>query len=448
WGQIAATDKENAGGYSFDDVRLYEVFNDLQMISIDSPITASCALTNATTIGITVRNSSNAVINNVPVRYRINNGSWISETIPSIAANASLQYFFLAKADLSVVGPHHIETLVDLAADSFRDNDTARVTIVNSPVITSFPYLENFESGAASWYTGGKKPSWEYGTPASYKIRGAASGAKAWKTRLVGNYNDMEWSYLYSPCFDLTGMTTPTLSFSLALDIEDCGTDLCDGAWVEYSEDGVTWIKLGAANQGTNWYNKTTHQLWSVQNFSRWHVATIPLPVNISRLRLRIVMESDPAVNREGVAIDDIHIYDNTAGIYDGVTMGAPVTQTVSGNNWTHFSSGGKLVASIQPNNQNMGSTDVQAYIHAAAVRFTPTQYYHNRNITIQPANTTLSDSVTVRFYFLDTEVDTLVKATGCNGCTKPTSAYDLGVSKYTDPNKTIENGSASDNVQ
>ncbi|HEY0356228.1 MAG TPA: S8 family serine peptidase, partial [Flavisolibacter sp.] len=38
WGQIAATDKMNAGGYSFDDVRLYEVFNDIQMISIDTPV--------------------------------------------------------------------------------------------------------------------------------------------------------------------------------------------------------------------------------------------------------------------------------------------------------------------------------------------------------------------------------------------------------------------------
>ena len=48
------------------------------------------------------------------------------------------------------------------------------------------------------------------------KINRAASGSKAWKTNLAGNYNDLEKSYLYSPCFDISGMTNPTLSFNVA----------------------------------------------------------------------------------------------------------------------------------------------------------------------------------------------------------------------------------------
>jgi hypothetical protein len=243
-------------------------------------------------------------------------------------------------------------------------------------------------------------------------------------------------------------MTNPTLSFSVALDIEDCGTTVCDGAWVEYSEDGVNWLKLGAAAQGTNWYNNTDEDLWSIQNYNSWHVSTMNLPAGVERLRIRFVMASDAAVNREGIAIDDIHIYDNLLGIYDGVTMATPITQIVSGNNWIDFTSSGKLVASIQPGNQNLGSTAVQAYINANAVRHTSAQYYHDRNITIKPTNTSLGDSVTVRFYFLETETDTLIKATGCASCTKPSSAYELGVSKYSDPNDNFENGSIGDNSQ
>lgn len=447
WGVIAATDKENANGYSFDDIRLYEVFNDMQMLSIDAPVKASCGLTNNTIIQVTVRNSASATISNIPVKYRINNGTWISETIPSVAANTSVQYSFVTPADLSAFNTYTIQTIVDLTNDSFRDNDTATTTVINSPVITSFPYLENFEAGSGYWYADGKNTSWQYGTPASTKINSAASGAKAWKTKLQGNYNDLELSYLYSPCFDLTGMTTPTLSFSLALDLEDCGAQLCDGAWVEYSADGNTWIKLGANGQGTNWYNKSGDDLWSISDFTSWHVATIPLPTGLNHLRLRFVMASDPAVNKEGIAVDDIHIYDNTSGIYDGVTMGSPVTQTVSGNNWIDFTSGGKLIASIQPNNENMGATDVQAYLNTGAVRFTSSQYYLDRNITIKPAANP-SDSVTVRFYFLDNEANNLINATGCAGCTKPASAYELGVSKYSDPDKSFENGSINDDQQ
>lgn len=446
WGQYQATDKSLAAGYTFDDIRVYQVFNDVQMIRIDTPTINSCGLTNATPVKVSVRNPSNSALTSIPVFYRVNGGSIIMETIPSIAAYTTTQYTFTSTADFSKSGVNTIQVYVAYSPDTFKENDTASATVFNAPVVSSFPYLQNFENSDGNYYTGGIKSSWEYGTPTSSKIKTAASGAKAWKTRLSGNYNDYEASYLYSPCFDVTGMTAPTLSFSVALDIEDCGATLCDGAWVEYSADGETWTKLGTSGTGTNWYNKSADRLWSIQNYTYWHVATQPLPTGFSRLRLRFAMASDPGVTREGIAIDDIHIYDNTKGIYDGVTMTSPITQTVGGNSWIDFSSGGKLVASIQPANADLGSTDVQAFIHSGAIRNSSNQYYHNRNITIKPASNTLPDSVTIRFYFSDAETNALLAANNCPTCVKPESAYGLGVSKYTDADKNFENGTIADN--
>jgi hypothetical protein len=452
WGQILTADNTGGAGYTFDDVHLYLVTDDIQMLSIDTPVVASCALNSATPVKVTVRNSANSAINNIPVKFSVDGGAPVSETISSIAANSTVQYTFTATADLSALGTHTIKAWVDYSSDSFRDNDTAVVHLVNSPLITSFPYLENFESGAGSWYSSGKNSSWEYGTPASPKINRAASGSKAWKTMLTGNYNNREASYLYSPCFDVSGMTNPTLSFSVALDLEDCGAGtFCDGAFVEYSADGITWSKLGTTGTGTNWYNRnySGHHVWSVQNYTRWHVATAALPTGLNNLRLRFAVSSDPFVTREGMAVDDIHIYDNTMGIYDGITLSSPVTENISGgSNWIDFISGGKLIASVQPNNQNMGSTDAQVYIHTGAVRNNSGQYYHNRNITIKPTNRNLSDSAIVRFYFLDSETEALINATGCSLCTKPTMAYELGVSKYTDADFNFENGTLADNQQ
>jgi subtilase family protein/type IX secretion system substrate protein/CARDB protein len=454
WGQVGslpAADLEDAAGYTFDDIHLYKAIDDIQMISIDTPIVSSCGLNSSTPVKVTVRNSVNTTVSAIPVKFRIDGGAVISETIASLAGNATIPYVFSVTANLSAFGSHTIQAWVDYPTDTYRQNDTASITIVNSPIISSFPYLENFESGSASWYSEGVKNSWEYGTPLSNKINSAASGSKAWKTRLTGNYNDMELSYLYSPCFDISGMTNPTLSFSVALDLEDCGSTLCDGAWVEYSVDGLTWNKLGAYGMGTNWYNKnySGNQLWSVENYTRWHVATTPLPIGISRLRLRFVMNSDPGVNREGMALDDIHIYDNPMGIYAGGTMTSSVNQNISGgNSWIHFTSGGKLVASVQPNGQNIGSTDVQAYINTGPVRVDSNQYYHDRNITIKPANYNLSDSAIVRFYFLDSETEQLINATGCGTCSKPSSAYELGVAKYSDGIDSLENGTISDNSE
>lgn len=220
---------------------------------------------------------------------------------------------------------------------------------------------------------------------------------------------------------------------------------------MEYSADGKTWTRLGTNGTGTNWYNKnySGKHVWSVQNYTRWHVASSALPAGMNRLRLRFVMESDPFVNNEGIAIDDIHIYDSVYGVYAGPPNPSPeITQAiVNGTDWIHFESAGKLLASVNPNGQNMGSTDVQAYINTGAVRVNSSQYYHHRNITIKPTAINLADSATVRFYFLDSETEALINATGCGSCFKPSSAYQLGVTKYSSPNKTLENGTLGDNT-
>lgn len=463
YGQHQAADDKGAAGYTFDDIRLYKVTDDMQMISIDAPGVHACGLTSNTPVTVTVRNSRNSAVPavpGIPVRYRVDGGAWTTETIPGIAANTATPYTFAAGADLSAPGNHLLEVEVDYPSDTFFDNDTISAIIGSLPVITSFPHLEDFELGNGHWYTGGKFSTWEYGTPASVKVTRAASGSKAWKTGLISTYNDDELSYLYSPCYDVSGMTNPTLSFSLAFDLEDCGGTFCDGAYVEYSIDGITWSRLGANGQGTNWYNKTYagNNLWSNEILNRWHVATIPMSVTgvpvalLNRLRFRFVMESDVSVSKDGIAIDDIHVYDNVNGIYDGVTMAAPVSQTINAgtNNWVDFLEGGKLVASVHPANQEMGLTAVQAFINTGGVRNINGQYYHDRNITIQPAAPFLSlaDSVLVRFYFLDTETEALINATGCPTCYKPTMAYELGVSKYSDPNNSFENGTIIDDLQ
>lgn len=450
WGQILATDNLNGAGYTFDDIRLYRVTNDIQLISIDTPVVASCGLGNTVPVQITLRNSSASVINNIPVKIQVDGGAIITENITTITGKTTVSYTFTATVDLSAFGIHTVKVWADLASDTYRTNDTSTVVLYNAPVIASFPYLQNFETNNGSWYTGGNKTSWEYGTPASLKINRAASGSKAWKTNLAGNYNDLEKSYLYSPCFDISAMTNPTLSLNIALDLEDCGASLCDGAWVEYSADGETWIKLGTNGAGTNWYNKnyTGNQLWSIQDYTRWHVATIPLPTGFNRLRLRLAIESDPYVSREGVAIDDIHIYDNVNGIYEGPPYTSAVVNqaSVSGTSWINFVSSGKLLASINPNGQNLGSTNVQTFIHTAAVRDNGSQYYHNRNITIKPANINLADSALVRFYFLDSETEALIAATGCGTCSKPAMVGELGVTKFSG-NDVLENGSLTDNT-
>ena len=274
--------------------------------------------------------------------------------------------------------------------------------------------------------------SWQWGTPAKTIIDKAANGSKCWVTSLTGNYNDNELSYLYSPCFDLSGLAHPVLSFSHIFRTEDdCD---CDYHWAEYSTDGVTWNKLGEVDSGTNWYDNPARVAWQLSN-TIWHASSYDIPVNGSKVRFRIVMSSDPGTTYEGVGIDDVHIFDK-APVYSGPSIGSGLTQPVSGNGWVDFSSGGNRIVSINPNGQDLGNTNVEVFINTGPVRNDGHQYYLNRNIVIQPANPP-TGSVSVRYYFLDTEAQNLVNAAGtgtCSSCTSIPDAYQAGVMQYSSP--------------
>jgi hypothetical protein len=305
-GNLSMGDEVSNGGITIDDVKLTSNPYDVELVSIDSPSPNSCGLSNAVPIKIRYIDHR-GVSGCIPVKYRVDNGAVISECIIS---NGTGDYTFAAKANLSSIGSHLIEVWSDHPADTYRSNDTVRMIIRNKPVITVYPYIENFENNSAGWHTEGYKSSWELGTPSSLKIRTAASGTKAWKTTLRGQYNENENSYLYSPCYDISSLSSPYLSFNMALDMEQCNPFVCDKLWMEYSSDGKTWNKLGNYGQGINWYNNKTENVWDSANYTKWHIAGISLLTSSNPIQLRFVLQSDASVTREGVAIDDIQVFD------------------------------------------------------------------------------------------------------------------------------------------
>ncbi|MCF2516174.1 S8 family serine peptidase [Dyadobacter sp. CY351] len=450
WGRIIAADYMTGAGYSFDDIMLYVVTDDIQTLAVTQPAAENCGLGNAEPVIAQMRNSSARTITNIPVYLQLNDGSIITDTIASLAKRTTIDYTFNDKVDLSAYGWHVIKVWAGLDTDSYRLNDTLTVKIHNAPVISAYPYLENFESNDGHWYTKGTNSSWQHGKPVSTQINTAPSGKNIWKTNLAGTNNDREESYLISPCFNVTGLNAPTLSFSVALDMEVCDPVPCDIAYLEYSGDGGAWTRLGIQGQGTSWYNKTYSGKgsWSIQDFVRWHVATIPLPTGFASLKIRFVFSADNFNNREGIALDDIHIYDQAHGIYDEASTGSPITQNVpASNNWVHFLKNNKLVASVNANGQNIGNTDVQAYVNTSGVRQANSNYYLDKNFTIKPQNSYLADSAVVRLYFLESEALALVNATGCNTCDKPANAYELGISKFKSTDLSKEDGNIDNSL-
>lgn len=442
------TMKDFGNGVTIDDVRLYTVANDAQLLAVISPVAASCNGGGAVPVTVRVANGVIQTLNNIQLFYTVDGGPVQTGAITTLPGKDTVDFTFGTSLPALSTGVHTLDVWLSVGGDTYLLNDSLLdFSFRNQPLIASFPHLENFEANDGFWYSGGNNSSWGYGTPASIQIDKAASGTKAWKTGVGSNYNDLENSYLYSPCYDISGLTSPMLSFSMAQDIENCGSVLCDGAHMEYSYDGLSWTKLGASGQGTNWYNNPGFQVWNLQNDTRWKVASIPLPASAQPIRLRFVFHSDPGASREGLAIDDIHIYNLDKAIYNGSTVG-PVTNTVnSGSGWVNFESSGQILAQINPGTHNLGSTDVNMYAHANIVNQSSTspQYFLPRSFRVNSASVP-ADSITARLYILDSEVLTMLNATSCPSCSKPDDAYELGITKYDDPNPAFENGSLADN--
>jgi hypothetical protein len=444
-GNDVITDGTLDNGYIFDDITLTRGIDDIGVLGLVSPSAINlCSLSNATPISIGVKNYSNTPANNIKVSYAIG-GDTITETIPTIGAGDSLVYTYSATHDMSAYQAWHISAWVHYTGDTYPLNDTlAPVTLQTSPIISAFPYLEGFDTSSGYWYSGGINSSWQWGAPHKTIIDKAAGGPNCWVTNLTGNYNDNERSYLYSPCFNLSGLTSPVLSFSHIFQTEDACD--CDYHWVEYTTDDVNWIKLGAVGTGTNWYDNTNRQAWQ-KSYMKWHVSSYDIPVTAPKVRFRIVMSSDPGTTYEGVGIDDLHILDK-APVYTGADDST--TMSVSGNGWINFDIGGNRIAAINPNGQDLGATTVKVFFNnTGAVRHDSVQYYLDRNLVIQPSNAPTAN-VGVRYYFLDSEAVRLIGATGCATCRTIADAYQSGVAQFSSPaaaeeDSTLQNDSTGE---
>ena len=186
--------------------------------------------------------------------------------------------------------------------------------------IGTFPYVEDFESGAGGWTIHGNKPSWELGTPSSTQtINKAASGDNAWVTNLDGDYNNLDQSWVESPPFDLSALTNPVIQLNIWWSLQT----VWDGAYVESSiDDGSSWQIIGSVGTGLNWYNYSdiypgiNTDAWS--NFSGgWKTAAnyIANLAGQSNVKFRIYLLSNNNTTSEGFAFDDFLIYDRPANI-------------------------------------------------------------------------------------------------------------------------------------
>ncbi len=298
------------------------------VVKILAPINR-CDL-NLDTVKIMIKNYGGAPQALIPFKYSVN-GQPINVNYPTeglftgnVSKDSIVTVAFKNTYDFSTPGEYIVAAWTALDSDKNKANDTFRLAVTRPRNISAFPYAQNFEQTKDTWsvYDTIGKTSWEYAQPQYNFIQNAASGTKAWTTGAKTSYNDNDTSYILSPCYDFSSMTTdPRISFAINFYSEPH----YDGAWLEGSTDGgKTWAKIGNRLNGINWYNdsisRTRFEMWSGITRLGWRTAQNTLTgfAGKSVCRLRFGYRSDAAStpstsSYDGVAIDNILISSPTA---------------------------------------------------------------------------------------------------------------------------------------
>lgn len=305
-------DAKDWGWYvGLDNVEIWSPLpNDIAVTSVRGP-ESGCGLGLDTVVAVISNLGFNAATG-FNVVFNVNNGTQIvTESITtSIATGDSLVYTFNGLANLTSVGTYDIDVYTVWASDGAAFNDTTRRVVISEQTYTP-TYSEDFETPGSAWKVEGVNASWQRGVPNNASISVAASGQNAFVTRLTGNYNPNERSYLVSPCLDFSGSTAdPILNFSL-IHLTETGFDR---VWMEYSFDnGQTWTKLQRhpTFNPTNWYNNAAGQYWEGIS-GGWIAVENRLNgfAGQSQVKLRVAFLSDGSTQLEGVGIDKFSIRD------------------------------------------------------------------------------------------------------------------------------------------
>ncbi len=300
-------------GLAFDNIKIFEKpANDVGVTKIAAPV-AGCELTDHETVTIEIRNYGTAIQNSIPVKFKLDNGSYISETYSgTLVMNGVGTYTFTQTADLSLAGLHSMIAVTDLPLDADRTNDTIRKNIQSAPVISTFPYNEDFETGNGNWVTGNNS-TWAWGIPTKPLINSAHSPTHVWTTNLTGYANSGEKSFLVSPCLDFTSMNNPYLEFYIWYNTSAMGA-----VYVQASSNTGLWQTItNSTGTGENWYAAPIIPLmptgWTGNSGAYVKVGhTLNGFANLSDVKVRIVYKDSVIFvpnTVDGVAIDDIKIY-------------------------------------------------------------------------------------------------------------------------------------------
>ncbi len=227
------------------------IVNELSLQSIQGlETTITCG--DVSMLKVEVKNLGTNTINSIQVDYDLdgtnNSFSWSGSL-----ASSETTLIDIPSLSLST-GSHTLNITTTFSNDSYASNNVTNTKFFTNE-IGAFNTVNDFETVADELIVFDDDlcgNNWTRGEATGIVLN--SSGNTVYGTELSGNYGNNVKSFLFSKCYDLTTITSPSLKFDMAFDLE-LNYDII---YVEYTTDeGANWNVLGTYSD-VNWYNSNT----------------------------------------------------------------------------------------------------------------------------------------------------------------------------------------------
>lgn len=235
---------------------------DIKIVSIEE---IECGFTNANEIKMTLTNLGGTSEHDLQVRYTLDGVAIpTAETITdTLDPGDTLVYTFTTKADLTGSRAAVVRAFHSLNTDRRNENDTARVVMLLSPVVSTphFQLFNRFPKGTALAENWLQEPEDDDANvtidSSAFRDIGLGVPASGPATDFTGNgllmfmdvfaTNNNDSAVVYSPCFDISQLTDPKLRFKLHMFVDDA--DLKEGSLAVEALDNGVWNRIALFNE-------------------------------------------------------------------------------------------------------------------------------------------------------------------------------------------------------
>jgi hypothetical protein len=357
------------GGYTIDDVRIYNPSIDVELSSLILPDVICIqpdSLPAFAQVAIQIKNNFPTQIpaGGIQATYIVNETQSVSEVVNvPIQGFGSVTYTFSSRIRFDSLDVKNVRAYISLATDFLRVNDTIRDKQITSvSQLPSLPYETDFnQSNQAVFVSSGTSKVWQRGLPEKPFLYNTADDGQAWVTELSGFYPPNATAYLYVGCITFNQITDSSqIAFNLLYNLEP----QADYLWLEYTGDGIVWDRLGVGFEGFNWYNNQIGSPKWDGDRTTWQVASYNINPNnlksgFTRIIPRFVFSSDEFLQLEGAGIANFRIIKRTEATT--ARDSAWIRGVSNGSGKVALKNGSQVVAYLDDKGQNLG--DVELFI-------------------------------------------------------------------------------------